>query len=104
MTAIANQLQKLAEIASAIELLGISDPAELKPLIEFANAAEIREAALGNYRKARTAHQRFAATHDHDDPAHEDHQRKVATTQAALTSAEQVLAVKLAEWRTARGL
>jgi hypothetical protein len=89
---------------SALRNAGISDAAELRPLIEFAEAAESRESALSAHRKARSAHQRFAATHDSDDPAHEDHQRRVALTQAALTSAEQVLAIKLAEWRKARGL
>lgn len=88
----------------AIRLASLSDPAELQPLVEFARAAECRESALSAHRKARSAHQRFAATHDVDDPAHEDHQRQVALTQAALTSAEQVLAIKLDEWRKARGL
>lgn len=83
---------------------GLDDPAELKPLAEFAAAAEEREAALKSYRKAKDAHRRFSATHDGDDPAHEDHQRQVATTHATLVASEQVLAVKLAEWRKARGL
>ncbi len=89
---------------SALRAAGINDAAELLPLVEFARAAECRESALSAHRKARSAHQRFAATHDVDDPAHEDHQRQVALTQAALTSAEQVLAIKLDEWRKARGL
>lgn len=89
---------------SALRSVGIRDAAELKPLVGFAHAAEEREAALSAYRKALTAHRRFAATHDADDPAHEDHQRMVATTHATLVASEQVLAVKLAEWRKARGL
>lgn len=102
--------QALAEVAKAVDFMlqatraGLSDVAEFKSLFEFATAAEEREAALASYRKALNAHRRFAAAHDPDDPAHEDHQRQVATTQRTLVASEQVLAVKLAEWRKARGL
>ncbi|MGB1560780.1 MAG: hypothetical protein ACPHN2_04700 [Sinimarinibacterium flocculans] len=88
----------------ALRSAGIEDPAELQPMHRFAIAAEARESALRNYRRLSAAHKRFAQTHDHDDPAHEDHQRAVACAQAALTSAEQVMAVALTDWQKARGL
>lgn len=89
---------------TALRAAGLDDPVEVAPLVEFAHAAEERESALKAYRKAKDAHRRFSATHDGDDPAHEEHQRQVAMAHATLVASEQVLAVKLAEWREARGL
>ena len=89
---------------TALREAGIHDPAELQPLQAYAEAAEKREAALTAFRRAKAAHARFAATHDHDDPAHEEHQRTFAIAQAALHTAEQVMTYRLIEWRRARGL
>lgn len=97
-------LAQASALIWACENAGIRDSAEIAPLSEFAAAAEERESALNQYRRAVHAHKRFAATHDQDDPAHEQHQRAVAVAQATLTAAEQIFAVKLAAWRKARGL
>lgn len=97
-------VESAAATVRGCEAAGIHDPAELLPLAEFAAAAEERESALTQYRRAVHAHKRFATTHDQDDPAHEEHQRAVALAQATLTAAEQIFAVKLDAWRKARGL
>lgn len=103
-TQLAATVGRAIQCETALREAGIHDPAELQPLKAYAEAAEKREAALTAYRRAKAAHAQFAATHDHDDPAHEEHQRAVACAQSALTTAEQVMTYHLAEWRNARGL
>ena len=93
----------LAFVAAAAAA-GIHDAQELAPLVAFATAADERDDALNQYRKAEADHRRFSARHTPDDPGHDEHQRAIACAKTTLSACEAALATRRAEWRKARGL
>lgn len=97
-------VKKAMEAEKALRAIGITDPAELQPLVQFAAAAEQHQDALKQYRRIKRAHAAFAARHDGDDPGHDEHQRNLAVAQAALVAAEQLLLERRQALNAARGL
>lgn len=96
-------LHHAATLAAACLAAGIRDAAELAPLVQYAEASEQHRDALERYWKTRSAHARFAAHHDNDDPGHEDHQRNLIVARAALTAAEQLMIERRQALAVARG-
>lgn len=97
-------ISRAFDFAEACTAAGIHDPAEIPHLVAYAKAAEKREESLARYRRAKAAHVAFSASHDDDDPAHEDHQRRLGQARTVLTATEQLLDEASVTWRKARGL
>lgn len=101
---LAATIGRAVQCESALHAAGITDPAELRPLVQFAAAAEQHQDALKQYHRIKNAHAAFAARHDCDDPGHDEHQRKLSVALAALVAAEQLLIELRQALNHARGL
>lgn len=74
----------------------LQDPELEVPALNYvARLGAEHRAAVRKYLAAEAAHRSFAARHDDDDPAHGEHQQRVATARATMAAAE--LAVVNAE-------
>lgn len=59
----------------------------ISALVDHAVAAQRLHSAQAAHDRASSAWRHFAATHDHDDPAHAEHHQRTMATKAALQGA-----------------
>lgn len=96
-----DQTHKSQRLSTARRLLtnpsragqGLTVPRNATPGVKFIAAARNYRRCAGEYIKAVGAWQTFTATHPHDDPAHEEHQRRVVSARQALNGADEAFAL-----------
>lgn len=97
-------LEFAVAITKACAAAGITDPAEIPALIEYARSAEQFGAALGDYQRAQQDYNRFIATHGADDPGQDEYVRIITGAREIYHVAQRAHAIALCTWRAARGL
>lgn len=97
-------IEKLFKGAQVLVDLGITDPAaELPLLAQLAERAILYRRAVVELHSARKAWADFAATHDNDDPAGEEHHRRVQSARQVLTTQDEEFTALLNQIARARG-
>ena len=97
-------LARAALALQACDRAGRHDPAhELPALKRLADAGEQLAEAEQAFYKAERAWKGFAAKHEADDPAHQDHQIKVGAARTVLQAARQEHGFAVLDWKRAKG-
>lgn len=97
-------LETATAVAKACGAAGITDPAEIPALIDFARKAEEFNTALVVYQRAQLDWNRFVATHGSEDPGQDYYAEQLSQARAIYHVVLRVHGVALHTWRVARGL